>query len=322
MGFGYTSSAILTMSIARTTPAQKPRGAARTTFLTMPVILTHGCVWSLAGLWRRQLLFPRSTTRISDVSFEVRKIDSPHNPTFKLWRNYLHSPEEISCPWIAVEGLKQIRELCRSLPIRCLVCTEEPADESLVASSQEAFRVPNRLFKKLTAVRSDQGVLAFFDKPSWDWGDIPSYVLYLWELQDPGNVGTLLRTCLASGVCSVVSSPRSVSFFNNKVVRASSAALLRSSFLQGISLNELRTRGYRVTAAVASEGESLFKYSFRPPEAVVIGSEGPGLPESVTGSADSLVHIPMSSQIESLNASVVGSLIAYEIFRRCDRAAE
>lgn len=261
------------------------------------------------------MLFTDDATKITNVSSDVRRIDSLHNPTFKLWRNYIHSPEEHSCPWIAVEGVKQIRELAGSLPVRHLVYTEELGDDSLVTSSGEAFRVPNKLFRKLTAVRSDQGALAFFDKPSWEWGDIAAYVLYLWEFQDPGNVGTLLRTCLASGVCSVVSSPRSVSFFNDKVVRASSAAILRTPFLQGITLDELRTKGYRITVAATREGKSLFRHKFQPPEAVVIGSEGRGLPGSVTGSSDALVHIPMTSRVESLNASVVGSLIAYEIFR-------
>ena len=159
-------------------------------------------------------------------------------------------------------------------------------------------------------------MLAFFEKPAWKWEDLTPWVLYLDQLQDPGNCGTLLRTAQATGMFSVVTSPRSVACFNSKVVRASAASLFAVPFLEGLKLEELRDRGYALSAATLQEGQSLFEARLEPPQAIVIGNEGSGPTQSTLAMTDGRFHIPMQEHSQSLNAAVAGSLIVYEVFRQ------
>lgn len=227
-------------------------------------------------------------------------------------------PERENCPWIPIEGCKQIEELSGQRPIELLLFSEasESQIQSLLPLSRQSQRLSPSLLRSLSSVEASQQVLAFFEKPSWDWRDVTPWVLYLLRLQDPGNLGTLLRTARATGIFSVATSPKSVSCFNSKVVRASAASLFAVPFLEGIEAHQLKERGYHLWAAMPQGGQSLFEARFRSPMAVLIGNEGAGLEASVVTAAEDHLHIPMQASCESLNAAVAGSLILYEVFRQ------
>ena len=252
------------------------------------------------------------------MSSSVSRIESRQNPQYKLWKKYIAHPEKEDCPWIPVEGWKQIQELSAQHPIELLVLSEgaERGIKDLLPRSAQSFQLPSALFDSLSALDSSQQILAFFEKPAWKWNDLTSRILYLHQLQDPGNLGTLLRTARATGIFSVVTSPHTVSCFNAKVVRASAASLFSVPFLEGIEAGELKSRGFHLWATTPQGGKSLFETSFESPLAIVIGNEGQGLGAAVLELAEHLLHIPMQPQVESLNAAVAGSLILYEVFRQ------
>ena len=227
-------------------------------------------------------------------------------------------PEKEDCPWIPIEGWKQIQDLSTQHPIELLVFSEgaERGLKDFVPRSTESFQLAPALFENLSTLDSSQQILAFFEKPSWKWNDLTSRVLYLNELQDPGNLGTLLRTARATGIFSVATSPNTVSCFNAKVVRASAASLFSVPFLEGIEAGEFKSRGYHLWATTPQAGKSLFEAHFESPLAIVIGNEGRGLSPALLSLADHHLHIPMQPQVESLNAAVAGSLVLYEVFRQ------
>ncbi len=227
-------------------------------------------------------------------------------------------PERPECPWIPIESHKLIEELSGKHPIELLLfsdASEIPA-QPLLSRSRESQRLSAELLEQLSNVQSSQQMVAFFEKPSWKWEDLTPWVLYLDQLQDPGNSGNLLRTARATGMFSVATSPKSVACFNSKVIRASSGALFAVPFLEGLKLEELQERGYAVSVATLKEGQSLFGARFEPPHAIIIGNEGSGPTESTLALADNHFHIPMLGRSQSLNAAVAGSLIVYEIFRQ------
>ncbi len=252
------------------------------------------------------------------MSSPVSRIESRQNPQYKLWKKYASHPETKDCPWIAVEGWKQIEDLSTQHPIELLLVSEEAEArlQSLLSRSNQSFQLAPSLFKNLSTLDSSQQILAFFEKPAWDWNDFTSRVLYLHQLQDPGNLGTLLRTARATGIFSVATSPHTVSCFNAKVVRASAAALFSVPFLEGIEAGELKSRGYHLWATTPQGGKPLFEAHFESPLAIAIGNEGRGLSPAVLSLADHHLHIPMQPQMESLNAAVAGSLVLYEVFRQ------
>ncbi len=245
-------------------------------------------------------------------------IESRQNPRFKLWLNYSKHPEDEACPWVPVEGLKQIRELAIKHEIQLLLYsdTENRRIAELRDRAVDAVRLPPRLLESISNVKSPQAVVAFFPKPGRHWDQIGGWVIYLDQLQDPGNLGTLFRTAAATGMFSLVCSPGTVSCFNAKVVRASASSLFAVPFLEGIELLELKDRGYRVTATSTEGGVDLYRAVPVPPNAIVIGNEGAGLTPEVDSLADDRIVIPMRKETESLNASVAGSIIMYEIFRQ------
>ncbi|MCH8320057.1 MAG: RNA methyltransferase [Acidobacteria bacterium] len=252
------------------------------------------------------------------MSSSVSRIESRQNPQYKLWKKYVAHPEKEDCPWISIEGWKQIQDLSAQHPIELLLFSKgvERGIKDLLPRSTESFQLAPALFESLSTLDSSQQILAFFEKPSWNWKDLTSRVLYLNELQDPGNLGTLLRTARATGIFSVATSPHTVSCFNAKVVRASAASLFSVPFLEGIEAGELKSRGYHLWATTPQGGKSLFEAHFESPLAIVIGNEGRGLSPAVLGLADHHLHIPMQPQVESLNAAVAGSLVLYEVFRQ------
>ncbi len=252
------------------------------------------------------------------MSSSVSRIESRQNPQYKLWKKYVSHPEREDCPWIPVESRKQIQDLSTQHPIELLLFSAEPERDikDLLPRSNQSFQLAPSLFKNLSTLDSSQQILAFFQKPTWNWRDLTSQVLYLSELQDPGNLGTLLRTARATGIFSVATSPHTVSCFNAKVVRASAASLFSVPFLEGIEASDLKSRGYHLWATTPQGGKPLFEAHFESPLAIAIGNEGQGLSPAVLELADHHLHIPMQPQVESLNAAVAGSLVLYEVFRQ------
>ena len=244
-------------------------------------------------------------------------IESRHNAAYKEWCRYVAFPEEETCPWIAVEGLRQIHTLSSRFPIELLLfCETGTWLDNLSARARRSVRLSPPLLNSLSSLKNPAPVLAFFPKPRWTWEDLTEWVFYLDRLQDPGNLGTLLRTAAATGIFTLAMSPGTVSCFNAKAVRASSAALFSVPFLEGVEPSDLTDRGYTLWAADSRRGDSLFSVRFKPPLALLLGNEGAGLEPSRDAAAHRRVHIPMSEATKSLNAAVAGSILAYEVLRQ------
>jgi TrmH family RNA methyltransferase len=136
-------------------------------------------------------------------------------------------------------------------------------------------------------------------------------------LQDPGNLGTLVRSAEAFGATGMILLPGTVSLWNPKTLRASSGSAFR---LPVVTLSAedafatLRAHGVRIFAAVARGGDS--KADLRSPSALLVGNEGSGLPGALIAQADGGVTIPLPGAVESLNAAIAGSVLLYEAMRQ------
>lgn len=245
----------------------------------------------------------------------VREIRSARNPSFRKWRRWILDPSDSDCPCLPLEGDKHIRELLAERKARVLIVSESCRNhwQRHMPNAWETVILPDRLVDQLSPVCTSQGVLAFFDKPKWSWPEMTSRVIYADGLQDPGNLGTILRTAAATGLFSLVAAPGTVSCFNDKVVRASAGYLFAVPFLQNREMADLRRRGYRLIVANAEHGIDLYSFEFAPPFAVYVGREG-GRASSFPEDAARL-RIPMSSGVDSLNAGIASAVIMYEVLR-------
>lgn len=227
-------------------------------------------------------------------------------------------PSRPDSPCIPLEGRKQILELATVLDPELVLISNNLEMEGMakvLENSKSVFRLSQRLMNTLSAVENNQGIVAFFKKPSWSGKDLTGKVICLDGIQDPGNLGTIIRSAAAMGGYSIVSCGRSVSFYNSKVVRASAGYLYSVPCLAEIDPGALVERGYRLLYAVPQGGVPLPEAGLRAPVAIVFGSEGSGInPEWLQGNAERLT-IPMTGAKDSLNVAVASSLVMYEIER-------
>ncbi|MFH0938600.1 MAG: RNA methyltransferase [Planctomycetota bacterium] len=197
------------------------------------------------------------------------------------------------------------------------------ADLELVAQAKAKqiplVRVSRDVFKKITDVMAPQGIAAVVKIPEWNATNVFSrsdaLIIVVCGLNDPGNVGTIIRSCEAAGATALVSLEGTADVFNAKVVRATAASLLVLPILRFKAaefLVEAARRNLRLVATRAHGGRPYKQFDWQNrPLALCIGSEGEGLPAEIEAACQETVTIPMKGKAESLNAAVAASILLF-----------
>ncbi len=220
------------------------------------------------------------------------------------------------------EGPKLCLELARGCRAAELYATA-PAlahTPALAALGPAVVEITQPVAEKLAGTRSTQGVFALFETPATDPAPLLAMarrILALESVQDPGNVGTLLRSAAAFGFDAVLLGPGCAAPFSPKVLRASMGAAGRLPL--GVcadlpaALGALRGRGVACLAAALYKARPLDAVGTQFPGGVcvVIGSEGQGLSDAAIAACSAAVRIPMTDRVESLNAGVAGSILLW-----------
>jgi TrmH family RNA methyltransferase len=192
------------------------------------------------------------------------------------------------------------------------------------AGAYEHEIVADSVFRQMSDTQTPQGVLTVLRKPSYNIDTIldgpAPLVMVLEDLQDPGNVGTIIRTAEGAGVQGIFLTKNSVDITNPKVIRSTMGSIYRMPFIyvEDVVLlaHELKTRGIRSYAAHLKGRNTYDKESYQGGTAFLIGNEGNGLSEKAAGCADCLIRIPMAGQVESLNAAMAAGILMYEAARQ------
>jgi TrmH family RNA methyltransferase len=187
----------------------------------------------------------------------------------------------------------------------------------------QIVEVSDRLFPTIVSTEHSQGLLALARIPPIQLDKLlrsSSMLLVGCELQDPGNLGTLLRSAEAFGVEGVLLTQTSVNPFNEKVVRASAGSIFRLPCLGGFEstglLRHLEQNSFRFIAATPKASMDFRKVDYRQRIALILGNEGKGLSEEVLSQVQTRIQIPMTAGIESLNVAVAASIILCEAARQ------
>ena len=184
--------------------------------------------------------------------------------------------------------------------------------------------VTEEVFRKMSDTQTPQGALVVLKQPEYRLEELleqncPLFAV-LEDLQDPGNLGTIIRTGEGAGITGVIMSDKTVDIFNPKVIRATMGSIYRVPFLYVESienvLHSMHEKGIR-TYAAHLKGENYYdSFSFREGTAFLIGNEGNGLKKETADAARHYIKIPMEGQVESLNAGVAAALLLYEAHRQ------
>jgi TrmH family RNA methyltransferase len=280
-------------------------------------------------------------------------ITSRENKWLKIFRAALRGTGPAEGEPIGVEGLKLVEDALRSgLQAEALLVSEagEASDLERIfrAASASAAGIPrsrvmrttDKLFASVAGTETPQGVAALFRPPAWQFDDIlrgtagvdgafrgdAALVVVMAAVQDPGNVGTIVRSAEAFGATGIVTTRGSADPWSPKALRASAGSGLRFPVLRGMAvpvlLAQLRVAEVKIVAA-SSHAAALgagaaddAAADLRGAVAIFIGNEGAGLPREIEHAADGRISIPMSAGVESLNAGVAASVVLYEAARQ------
>ncbi len=195
--------------------------------------------------------------------------------------------------------------------------------EQLLADGADVFIVSRKTLESMSPVRTPAGVIGIARRTLPSLTDALSssnaLVVVAHDVQDPGNIGGIMRTAEAAGATAFVATASTADPLGWKALRGSMGSALRLPIARGEIadvLRALRAAGIETSALVPRAGRPLFEVDFKHPSALILGSEGAGLPDEVLRLVDRRITIPMQQPVESLNVGVAAALVLYEAFRQ------
>jgi TrmH family RNA methyltransferase len=256
-----------------------------------------------------------------------------HNPLLKDLRAVYAHGNLTDAGCFAIEGVRSLEEAIRSrVRLRAVFFTDadDVATHRLtqrlleqIGHKVETYRVPAKFFHEAVTTDSPQGVAALvYPKESMLEDALratPALVVVAAGLQDPGNLGTILRSAEAFGAGGVVTTEGTVSIYSPKTVRATAGSIFRLPVMTAKLaelIPHLREKQVKLFATSSRKGTPLHEARLQLPSALFIGNEGGGLPSDVIAKMDETLAIPQARPVESLNAGVAASIILYEAARQ------
>ncbi|MFZ0480528.1 MAG: RNA methyltransferase [Terriglobales bacterium] len=263
----------------------------------------------------------------------LHKVSGRHNARLKELRQAFRRAELTERGECAIEGVKLLEEALRNgqhMESVFFSETARPLAQKLlpqIGARTETLILPAALFNSVVPSEAPQGVAALLKLRKSSSAELLERAtsgpfVAAAGLQDPGNLGTILRSAEAFGAAGIFLLEGTVSPYNWKVLRGSAGSIFRLPFLQ-ISSTELipllRGRGVRLLATSSHQGTPLAEANWSLPLAIFIGNEGAGLPRDIMHQMDETLVIPQAAQVESLNAGVAASIVLYEAARAGQR---
>lgn len=193
------------------------------------------------------------------------------------------------------------------------------------AEKKEIFSVKDSVFAGMCDTRTPQGILALVRRKDWTMEEILAlsgnpFFMMAENLQDPGNLGTILRTGEGAGITALILSKGTVDIYSPKVIRSTMGSLFRIPFLYVENMPEtvsmLKQKGISVYGAHLEGSVPYDQPDYTAPSAILIGNEGNGLTDSTAAACSRNVRIPMEGAVESLNAAMSAGILMYEVHRQ------
>ncbi len=263
----------------------------------------------------------------------IKEITSKDNLMIKRIKQLEHKKYRDKYGLFLLEGMHLIEEALKYNTILNYIVysdsfIKDPYQEELInflcEKNNSIYNVSDSLFEYIAETENPQGIIAAAVKPQTDFEEVlktdGSSVVILDRIQDPGNMGTILRTADAAGIHGVISMKGSVDFFNSKTVRAAAGSIFRIPLFQFNDNNQLTDalRRHKKKTIATSPRAKDYYYNLPVFEnyGLIIGNEANGVSETLLDYADYRVKIPMLRDTESLNASIAASIILYEMVRK------
>lgn len=243
-------------------------------------------------------------------------------------QNKAKAREKQNC--FIVEGIRMFMEVPATDIIKIYVAesfymkSADNVKEKIKASEYEI--VTDDVFKRISDTKTPQGIMVIVKRSMTNLNNIlenvseKSLFLILEDIQDPGNLGTILRTSEAGGVTGIIMSKNTVDIYNSKVVRSTMGSIFRVPFVYVDDLEtateKLKESGVTIYAAHLKGNCNHFEKDYRKASAFMLGNEGNGLTDKLADKAQEYIRIPMLGKVESLNVANAATILIYEALRQ------
>jgi len=263
----------------------------------------------------------------------LRQVSSKENVLVKELRHSFTQAALTEDGYCAIEGVRLLEEALRSgLRVKAVFFSQsarERANRLLpqISTHADTLLLPDAVFRSAVATETPQGVAALVKLKTFAFADLLGnnpLILGAAGVQDPGNLGTIIRSAEAMGASGVLTMEGTVHAINPKVIRASAGSLFRLPVVKMDSaeaVRSLRDQGARILATSSHKGIPLDEADLTEACCIFVGSEGAGISKELIAEADEVIAIPHSERVESLNAGVAASIILYEAARQRRTAA-
>ena len=248
----------------------------------------------------------------------METLTSLKNPKVAAWRSLRDKKGREEQHAFLVEGVRMVREaLASSFPVRTVLLREDYRPDFPIPDQVPCFLLSEPVFNSVCDTKTPQGIAAVLSPESKEASG--SRLLALDGVQDPGNVGTIIRTADAAGFDGVLFSPDCADLFSPKVLRSTMGSIFRLGFSFPPSLpaalEQLKAGGYSVLSSQLDGAPFYDRKDVSPSFVLVIGNEGNGVSPPVKAVATHRLCLPMRGGAESLNAAVAAGIMMYELTR-------
>ena len=258
-------------------------------------------------------------------------ISSPDNKYIKLAASLKVRKYREAAGLFLVEGRRSVNEaLAQPELIEAILAAADRCEEvdSNRLPDDKIMMVEPKLLKQVCGTDNPQGIAAIVRKPHWSWSQISArggLLVYLDRISDPGNLGSILRSCWALGVQGVLMSPGCVDLYNLKVVRSTMGAILNLPVFPDVGQAELaalQEAGFVLTCTDPDSGQKYYDVDLKIPTVMILGSEAHGVSGELKEISGTKINIPIEPGIDSLNVAAACAIIVAEAHRQRQEGAE
>ena len=247
-------------------------------------------------------------------------IESPQNKIFKEAIFLKEKKHRQKSGLFLVEGQKQIKEISGEWNIKHFFVSRSFAEKKIHRESKKTFVLSDQLFNKLSSTETPQGIIASVEKKQYETETVlkeNGFFAVLENIQDPGNLGTIIRSADAFGAKAVFVSKGSVDIYSDKTIRSAMGSIFHIPVIDEADIENvlemMKKQKIKIFAASLDSETYLEDTVFPKRSAIIIGNESKGLNPQTQKTADKLIKIGMPGKAESLNAAIAASIIMYQI---------
>ncbi|AAK80314.1 TrmH family RNA methyltransferase [Clostridium acetobutylicum] len=227
-----------------------------------------------------------------------------------------------------VEGLRFVREALESdFKIQYLFVSEKNYDKfilkelkELIKKEFQVIKVTESILKDICNTQTPQGIVAVVQYKEVAWKLTKGFYMLVDKVQDPGNMGTIIRTANAAGALGVIITKGTVDIYNNKTLRATMGSIFKIPIIfeddNFSKIKELKKNGFKIIASSLDTEHNFYDVSLNEKLIIAVGNEGNGISDKIVDISDTKVKIPMPGNVESLNVGVAAAIMMFEYVRK------